>query len=225
MDATRFDRLARTLSTTPTRRLLLTALAKATAGTALAALVGVPGSEEAAAACLALGEVCPNTRACCHHRHKRRICAFNFHSGAPSDPSCCIAEGKRCEFTDDCCGTLDCVGPAGKERCGVIVSDRALKADLASVDGQAMLARVASLPIQSWRYRTEESAIRHIGPMAQDFAAAFHVGDDDRHIHVVDGQGVALAAIQGLLQEVRLLQAENHVLAERVAALEGHREA
>jgi len=34
--------------------------------------------------------------------------------------------------------------------------------------------------------------------MAQDFAQAFRVGDDDRHITTVDADGVALAAIQGL---------------------------
>jgi hypothetical protein len=73
--------------------------------------------------------------------------------------------------------------------------DRAVKADFTTVDGQTVLVQVASLPIQSWRYRTEDSTVRHIGPMAQDFAAASQMGDDDRHIHVVDGQGVALAAI------------------------------
>jgi hypothetical protein len=34
--------------------------------------------------------------------------------------------------------------------------------------------------------------------MAQDFHAAFQVGDDDKHIATVDADGVALAAIQGL---------------------------
>jgi trimeric autotransporter adhesin len=33
--------------------------------------------------------------------------------------------------------------------------------------------------------------------MAQDFHAAFQVGDDDKHITTVDADGVALAAIQG----------------------------
>jgi trimeric autotransporter adhesin len=99
-----------------------------------------------------------------------------------------------------------------------------VKADFATVDGQAVLAQVASLPIQSWRYRTEDPAVRHIGPMAQNFAAAFNVGDNDRHIHVVDGQGVALAAIQGLTQELRALQAANAALAARVADLEGRRD-
>jgi hypothetical protein len=34
--------------------------------------------------------------------------------------------------------------------------------------------------------------------MAQDFAAAFGLGADDRHIFPLDAGGVALAAIQGL---------------------------
>jgi hypothetical protein len=106
-----------------------------------------------------------------------------------------------------------------------MISDRAVKADFATVDGQAVLAQIAALPIQSWRYQHEEATVRHIGPMAQDFAAAFHVGDDERRIHVVDGQGVALAAIQGLLEELRVLRAENAALAARVATLERHGEA
>jgi hypothetical protein len=44
-------------------------------------------------------------------------------------------------------------------------------------------------------------------------------------VHAVDGQGVALAAIQGLLQELRTLQAQHAVLTARVAALESRQEA
>ncbi|MBI4319869.1 MAG: hypothetical protein HY675_15375 [Chloroflexi bacterium] len=36
--------------------------------------------------------------------------------------------------------------------------------------------------------------------MAQDFYAAFGVGEDAEHIGTVDADGVALAAIQGLFQ-------------------------
>jgi hypothetical protein len=82
-----------------------------------------------------------------------------------------------------------------------------VKADVASVDGEAVLAQVASLPIQSWRYRTEEATVRHISPMAQDFAA-FPIGDDERHIHAVDAQGVALAAIQGLIEQLAELRSQ-----------------
>ena len=40
--------------------------------------------------------------------------------------------------------------------------------------------------------------MRHVGPMAQDFYAAFGVGEDDRDITSIDEDGVALAAIQAL---------------------------
>jgi hypothetical protein len=83
-----------------------------------------------------------------------------------------------------------------------------------------MLNRVRELPISTWNYTSDDPAVRHIGPMAQDFAALFGVGADDRHIHPLDSQGVALAAIQGLLGEVEALRAENARLAARLATLE-----
>ena len=39
--------------------------------------------------------------------------------------------------------------------------------------------------------------------MAQDFMAAFGLGDDDKSIGMQDADGVALAAIQGLHQLVQ----------------------
>ena len=50
--------------------------------------------------------------------------------------------------------------------------------------------------------------IRHIGPVAQDFHAAFGVGADDKHIAAIDRDGVALAAIQALNTEVTRLRQE-----------------
>lgn len=59
--------------------------------------------------------------------------------------------------------------------------------------------------------------------MAQDFHAAFGLGIDDRHIATVDGDGVALAAIQGLNQKLEAkshkLEAENVELKEQLAEL------
>jgi hypothetical protein len=100
-------------------------------------------------------------------------------------------------------------------------SDRNLKANFGSVDPTDMLARVRQLPISTWNYTSDDPDIRHIGPMAQDFAATFGVGADDRHIHPIDGQGVALAAIQGLMAEVETLRQENAALAARLETLEG----
>ena len=105
-------------------------------------------------------------------------------------------------------------------------SDRNLKEGFAPIDPRAILARVATLPIETWSYKGDTA--RHLGPMAQDFAAAFGLGVDDRHIFPLDAGGVALAAIQGLhalvqAQDARLqaLERELRVLRRDVAAHEG----
>jgi hypothetical protein len=56
--------------------------------------------------------------------------------------------------------------------------------------------------------------------MAQDFYAAFKVGEDEKHISTVDADGVALAAIQGLNQLVREKEAKIDSLEHRVTELE-----
>lgn len=60
--------------------------------------------------------------------------------------------------------------------------------------------------------------------MAQDFHAAFGVGEDDRHISSVDADGVGLAAIQGLNQKleetVKARDAKIAALEKRLAAME-----
>ena len=90
----------------------------------------------------------------------------------------------------------------------VNVSDRRAKTGFAPVDPVDVLARVLELPISEWSYKTA-TAERHLGPMAQDFHAAFGLGGDDRTIATVDADGVALAAIQGLNAK---LEAENAAL-------------
>jgi hypothetical protein len=75
-----------------------------------------------------------------------------------------------------------------------------MKEHFSPVDGQILLARLNAVPILTWNYRAQDASIRHMGPMAQDFYAAFQLGEDDRHIATVDADGVALAAIQALYQ-------------------------
>ena len=83
----------------------------------------------------------------------------------------------------------------------VLTSDRNTKENFTPVKPEEVLAKVAALPISEWQFKTDPS-MRHIGPMAQDFYAAFNVGSDDKHIATVDADGVALAAIQGLNEKV-----------------------
>jgi hypothetical protein len=99
-------------------------------------------------------------------------------------------------------------------------SDRNVKANVAAVDSASILERVAAMPIQLWNYKSQDASVKHIGPMAQDFAAAFGVGENDTTISTVDADGVALAAIQGLNQKVEAVTAENSRLKERLAAVE-----
>jgi len=66
-------------------------------------------------------------------------------------------------------------------------------------DPRDILARVAALPVTQWSYRNEPG-VRRIGPVAQDFHAAFGLGNSDKTIATGDESGVALAAIQGLHQ-------------------------
>ena len=78
------------------------------------------------------------------------------------------------------------------------ICDRNLKENFTPVDGRAVLARLAAMPIATWNGIAESPDIRHMGPVAQEFHAAFGLGADDKSINTVDADGVALAAIQGL---------------------------
>jgi hypothetical protein len=98
-------------------------------------------------------------------------------------------------------------------------SDRSLKEGFAPVDPRAVLAAVAALPIERWSYKGE--TVRHLGPMAQDFAAACGLGADDRHIFPLDAAGVALAALQGLHGLVQAQRARLETLERELTALRG----
>jgi hypothetical protein len=58
-----------------------------------------------------------------------------------------------------------------------------------------------------------------LGPTAQDFHAAFHLGDDDKTIATVDEAGVALLAIQALERRTREQASEIAALRAELAAL------
>lgn len=107
------------------------------------------------------------------------------------------------------------------------LSDVNAKESFAAVDGEDVLARLADIPITTWNYIADDDTVRHMGPMAQDFYAAFALGPDERHIAPLDANGVALAAAQELYQiaqaqetQIAQLAQQNADLAARVAALE-----
>jgi hypothetical protein len=99
-------------------------------------------------------------------------------------------------------------------------SDRNAKENFTPVDGRKVLGQVAALPITRWNYKAEGATVRHIGAVAQDFHAAFGVGPDDKHIAPLDGNGVALAAIQGLNELVKAQQASLQAQETKIKSLE-----
>jgi hypothetical protein len=106
-------------------------------------------------------------------------------------------------------------------------SDRTGKSNIQPVDPRIALQKVVQLQISTWNYNAQDESIRHIGPMAQDFHAAFGVGEDDKHITAIDADGVALAAIQGLHQlimekncAINAQQQQINDLSERLSRLE-----
>jgi hypothetical protein len=106
-----------------------------------------------------------------------------------------------------------------------LTSDRNAKEHFAPLDAKTVLEKVAALPLTEWNYKSDAPAVRHVGPMAQDFHAAFNLnGSDEKHISVVDESGVALAAIQGLNAKLearsRALETENADLKARLDKLE-----
>ena len=99
-------------------------------------------------------------------------------------------------------------------------SDRAAKSAFAAVDAKAILAKVAAMPISTWVYNAEiGTGVRHIGPVAQDFARAFNVGYDDKSISSIDASGVALTAIKGLHQVAKEKDAKIAAMQRELAAI------
>ena len=106
------------------------------------------------------------------------------------------------------------------------LSDRNAKEHFQPVHAREVLEKVAALPLSRWSYKTDPET-RHVGPMAQDFYAAFDVGTDNKHIGLGDEGGVALAAIQGLNEkvdekdtEIQSLKQQNESLEKRLDQME-----
>ncbi len=73
--------------------------------------------------------------------------------------------------------------------------------------------------MRTWSYREEPDSVRHMGPTAQEFRAAFGLGDTHKAIATVDADGVSLVATQALERRTRVLQDEITALRAELAAL------
>jgi hypothetical protein len=80
-------------------------------------------------------------------------------------------------------------------------SSRAFKENFENLSDTEILSKVSQLNIQKWSYKgTDET---HIGPIAEEFKELFEVGveGDKEHISTIDASGVALKAIQALVDQ------------------------
>ena len=77
-----------------------------------------------------------------------------------------------------------------------------------------MLQKIAQLPLLEWNYKGYGD--RHVGPMAQDFHAAFPFNPNDKMINSADEAGVSLAAIQGLNEKVESGKRKTERLEQRL---------
>ena len=115
-------------------------------------------------------------------------------------------------------GTTGVQLPAGGTAWAAL-SDRGLKENVRPVDGQEILRRLSEVPITEWNLVSQPATIRHLGPMAQDFHAAFGLRESDRYITSSDADGVALAAIQALYRMALALERKTAALEEKTAEM------
>jgi hypothetical protein len=94
-------------------------------------------------------------------------------------------------------------------------SDRNLKDHLMAADPKRVLQQVTDLPEWYYQMKKGNPKVRFLGPTAQDFKAAFALGEGDTTINIGNAQGVALTAIKGLNQKLdEALKAKNAEIAD-----------
>lgn len=112
--------------------------------------------------------------------------------------------------------------------------DRNKKENFEEVDGEELLGKIRSIPVTEWSYKKTDPTMRYIGPMAQDFYSAFHLGGTDSlGINTISIDGVNMAGVKALekrtsemkgivarIQEQNIvMMEENKRLKEELAAL------
>ncbi|MFO7651573.1 MAG: tail fiber domain-containing protein [bacterium] len=94
--------------------------------------------------------------------------------------------------------------------------DSTNKEDFREVDRRELLEKLAALRVRNYKMKDQDDGTRHIGPVAQDFSAAFGVGEDNTSINMADADGVLFAAVQALYEQNLAQQAEIEALKARL---------
>jgi hypothetical protein len=104
------------------------------------------------------------------------------------------------------------------------LSDRTKKENFLPVDGAEVLRKIRGFELTSWNFIGQDKAtMRHYGPMAQDFHAAFGrdaigTSGDDTRINSGDLAGILMIAVQELSRENVAAKEANAALRAEAAA-------
>jgi len=102
------------------------------------------------------------------------------------------------------------------------ISDRNRKENFANVDLEDVLQRIRDMPVSTWNYKTEGRDTRHIGPMAQDWQAAFGFSSDSLRINTGDFDGINFAGIKALEKRTESQRVLVEAQAARLEQLENN---
>ncbi|MCC7454495.1 MAG: tail fiber domain-containing protein, partial [Crocinitomix sp.] len=79
-------------------------------------------------------------------------------------------------------------------------------------NGADYLSRLKTIDVYSWSYKSQDSTITHIGPMAQDFFTTFELGTDSTTINSGDFDGVNLLLLKALDEKMTLIEIQQNEL-------------
>jgi len=145
---------------------------------------------------------------------------FRIKPGAPEDSLFIESDGNVGLGTDSPQARLHVVGDARIDGSIYQLSSRSVKTDFETVEPDSILDRLAGLDLGAWQYLEGSDRGRHFGPAAEDFHAAFGLGESNQRISLSDMAGIALGAAQALQQEIDQRDREIETLRARLDRLE-----
>lgn len=99
--------------------------------------------------------------------------------------------------------------------------DRNKKENFRPINGEQILNKIKDMPITEWNYKGNDPSVKYIGPVAQDFYAAFGLGGTDSlGISTLCMDGVNIAAIQALEKRTADLNTTQNTLSKTVDELQ-----
>ncbi len=94
--------------------------------------------------------------------------------------------------------------------------NRNLKENFEQVDGEQILEKIKTIPLTKWNYKADEGKEKYIGPMAQDFYAAFQLnGTDSLGINSISIDGINMVGVQALEKRTSAMQKTIRLLAKQ----------